>query len=380
MGFPSRLRMTCVLRNATLWLAACVLPLAAQVPLAGGEQEAVVATSLGTFRLELFPDKAPQHVGQFVKLAREGYYDGSAFHFAVMNGAIQGGDPLLKDPATPREKWGTGGMSVLAAEPPTDKGAVKLERGVMALVRAPVIPNVRPLADSAQMIIFVTPQPALEGQYTAFARVNEGIEVVDRISQSPLDAKGLLVEPVRIMKVSIEPKKVAPFLNASLEKLRRTVTLKTTLGTIKIQTTPEWAPENVRAFLNLTASGWYDGTEFHRIAKGFLVQGGMGYSRTTGRAPTPTHAADRWVHDLPAEFRADVKHVRGIVSMAHGENPNSATTSFFIMLGASTALDNQYSAFGRMIAGDEVLAAFEKEDVDGEKPKRRIEIIEAGVE
>jgi cyclophilin family peptidyl-prolyl cis-trans isomerase len=193
----------------------------------------------------------------------------------------------------------------------------------MALVRT----TGRPLPDSAQIIIFVTPQPALDGQYTAFARVNEGLEIVDKISQQPLDAKGLLVDPVRISKISIEPKKVEPFRNASVDELRRTVTLKTTLGTLKIRTAPEWAPENVRAFLNLAASGWYNGTDFHRIAKGFVVQGGMGYSRRVDGAEKPTHAADRWVHPLPAEFRDDVKHVRGIVSMARGSDPNSAETS-----------------------------------------------------
>lgn len=365
---------------------ACVLSLGAQAPPAptapapGGDQEAVIVTSLGTIRLELFPDKAPKHVEHFMKLAREGFYDGSAFHFAVLNGAIQGGDPLLKDAATPREKWGTGGLGQLAAEP----SEVKLERGVMALVRMQVSPNapasIRALPDSAQMVIFVTPQPTLDGQYTAFARVNEGLEIVDKISQSPLDAKGLLVEPVRIVKVSIEPKKVAPFLNATVGQLKRKVMLKTTLGTLKVETAPEWAPENVRAFLNLAASGWYNGTEFHRIAKGFVVQGGMGYSRRLNGAPAATHPADRWVHNLPAEFRADVKHVRGIVSMARGSDPNSGETSFFIMLDASSPLDNQYSAFGRLIEGDDVLTLFEKEEVDGEKPKRRLEILEATVD
>ena len=111
-----------------------------------------------------------------------------------------------------------------------------------------------------------------------------------------------------------------------------------------------------------------------------VVQGGMGYSRRVDGAEKPTHAADRWVHPLPAEFRDDVKHVRGIVSMARGSDPNSAETSFFIMLDTSSPLDNQYSAFGKMIEGDEVLAAFEKEEVDGEKPKRRLEIIEATVQ
>lgn len=139
---------------------------------------------------------------------------------------------------------------------------------------------------------------------------------------------------------------------------------------------PDWAPNHVRRFLMLTQTGWYNGTGFHRIAKDFVVQGGTGETRSSG----PSHPADRWVHPLKGEFRNDVKHVRGIVSMAHGDDPDSATTSFFLMLGEATHLDGQYSAFGRIVEGIEVLAAFEKEAVDGETPKRRLELIEAAVD
>jgi len=90
--------------------------------------------------------------------------------------------------------------------------------------------------------------------------------------------------------------------------------------------------------------------------------------------------ADRWVHSIKGESRPDIKHVRGIVSMARTADPDSATTSFFLMLGAAPHLDGQYSAFGRIVAGMEILDAFEKEDLDGETPKRRLEIIEAVID
>ena len=76
----------------------------------------------------------------------------------------------------------------------------------------------------------------------------------------------------------------------------------------------------------------------------------------------------------------DVEHPRGIVSMARTDDPESASTSFFLMLGPAPHLDGQYSAFGRIVEGMEVLDAFEKEEVDGETPKRRIEIIEATID
>jgi peptidyl-prolyl cis-trans isomerase B (cyclophilin B) len=98
------------------------------------------------------------------------------------------------------------------------------------------------------------------------------------------------------------------------------------------------------------------------------------------RAGGPNHAANRWVRPLKAEFRPDLKHVRGIVSMARGDDPDSATTSFFLVLGPAPHLDGQYTAFGRVVAGMEVLDAFEKEEVNGETPKRRLELIEATID
>jgi len=332
------------------------------------EVEAVVTTSLGTFRFEFFPDKAPKHVEQFVRLARQGYYEGSAFHRAVANGVIQGGDPLLKDAKTPRNLWGTGGLNMLAGE----TSDLKHERGMVSTIRLPDKPN----SDGAQFFVCVVRQPSLDGQYSAFGRVNEGIEVVEKISQQALDADGMLHEPVRILKVSIEPKKLEPFLSATPEEMRRTVTLKTTLGSLKLKMEPDWAPNNVRNFLKLVATGWLNGTEFHRIVKGFVAQGGTGYTRSAG----PTHPADRWVRPVKAELRADVKHVRGVISMAHGDDPDSATTSFFIMLGPAASLDNKFSAFARVVEGIEVLDALEKEELEGEKPKRRLEIVEASID
>jgi cyclophilin family peptidyl-prolyl cis-trans isomerase len=326
--------------------------------------EAVVTTDLGSFRFEFAPDKAPKHVDQFMRLARQGYYNGSAFHRVVVNGIIQGGDPLLKDPKTPKNLWGTGGLNLL----PSEFSDLKHGRGVVSTVR---IPN-KADSDGSQFFICIVPQPSLDGQFSTFGRVTEGMDVVERISQVPAGENGVTNTPVRIVSIAVEPKKVQPYLTATPDEMRKTVTLKTTLGNIRIRMEPDWAPENVRNFLMLTSTGWYNGTVFHRVVKDFVVQGGT--------AGTRAHPADRWVHPIKGEFRNDVKHDRGIVSMAHGDDPDSATTSFFLMLGPAPNLDGQYSAFGRIVEGIEVLDAFEKEDRDGETPKRRLEIIEASVD
>ena len=330
--------------------------------------EAVITTDLGVIRAEFFPDKAPKHVEQFLKLARQGYYNGSAFHQMVANGIIQGGDPLLKDPKTPRSLWGTGGLNLLPAE----LSGLKHDRGVISTIRIPDKAN----SDGAQFFICVTPQPGVDGQYSAFARVTEGIDTVEKISQVPVDAKGLAEKPVRIVSIAIEKKREEPFRGATLDQLRRTVTLKTTLGSIKIRIEPDWAPENARNFLKLVSTGWYNGTAFHRIAKDFVIQGGMPNQRSTG----PIHPGDRWIRPIKGEFRGDIKHARGIVSMAHGDDPDSATTSFFFMLANAESLDGKFSAFARVMEGLDVLAAFEKEEVDGETPKRRLEIVEATID
>ncbi|MDE3195397.1 MAG: peptidylprolyl isomerase [Acidobacteriota bacterium] len=350
-----------------LWLCllALVAPLAAQSP---ADLEAVVKTDRGTFRFEFAPDKAPKHVEQFIRLARGGYYDGSAFFRVVANGIIQGGDPLLKDSKTPKNLWGTGGLNMIADE----FSDLKHERGVVSTVRIPGQPN----SDGAQFFVCIYPQPSLDGKFSSFGRITEGMDVVEKISRVPAGENGMTATPVRIVSVTIEKKKTEPFADTPVDQLHRTVTMKTTLGTIKIQMMPEWAPNHVRRFLMLADTGWYNGTIFHRLVKGFVVQGGQ----AEGRASGPAHPADRWIHPLKGEFRDDVKHTRGIVSMARTDDPDSATTSFFLMLGDAPHLDGKYSAFGKIVEGMEVLDAFEKEEVNGESPKRRLEVIDAVID
>src|SRR4030095_15294071 len=116
-------------------------------------------------------------------------------------------------------------------------------------------------------------------------------------------------------------------------------------------------------------AGVYNGMAFHRVAPGFVIQSGSLASRTRPL----TEKQQKLVHNLAPEFN-DTRHVKGIVSMARGEAADSAQTSFFICTGTSTALDGQYTAFGRVIDGMAAVDAIEAVPRDGEAPRARVDL------
>jgi cyclophilin family peptidyl-prolyl cis-trans isomerase len=166
-----------------------------------------------------------------------------------------------------------------------------------------------------------------------------------------------------------------PFDGAPVEKLgSQCVTLETELGAIEIAMMPEVAPEAVRNFLNLSATGAFDTTTFSRIVKGFVIQGGNLATSEKWNA----ELAKRMARRLPDEPGL-VKHVRGIVSMARTDEPNSATTHFFILVGPGPHLDSKFSAFGSVTKGMEVVDAINQAPANGEKPDKPVKINRAVV-
>ncbi len=325
-------------------------------------KQAVVNTAAGTFVIDLRPDLAPNHVGYFIKLAREGAYDGTVFHRVIRHGIIQGGDPLSKDPAKAKA-YGTGGLGVLKAElnnEPATRGAV-----------AAVIQPGKPDSAGAQFFVCVTDQTALTGQYTIFGRVSDGMDVVTKISEAP-NVEAVPQERIEIASVTVrdtpppEPEPFSTDTPAELAKYR--AVLETTSGPITISFMPDKAPGHVRAFLRLAQAGVFDGTSFHRVVPGFVVQTGS----LDTRGPL-TERQQKLVRPLAPEFN-DTPHVRGIVSMARGDDPGSATTSFFIVVGTASSLDRKYTAFGRVEDGMAAVEAIEKTPVNGEAPVSRIEL------
>jgi peptidyl-prolyl cis-trans isomerase B (cyclophilin B) len=326
-------------------------------------KQAVLDTTYGTIVLDLLADAAPNHVAHFITRAREGAYDGTTFHRVIAMGIIQGGDPLSKDPAQ-AAKYGTGGLGALRFEP-------NGEQHTRGAVSAVLVPGNRDSAGS-QFFIAVTDQPALDGQYTVFARVAEGISVAQKISSVAADAM-VPKERIEIRTVTIRdrpPPVPEPFSTESVEELsRQRAVLETSLGNITVEFLPDRAPNHVRQFLRLVAAGVYDGTAFHRVVPGFVIQGGH---LPTRRDPLDDRQ-QTFVRTLAPEFNATV-HERGIVSMARGAEPASATSSFFIVLAATPALDGQYTAFGRVVEGMDVVEKIEAAPREGETPTTRIEV------
>ena len=326
-------------------------------------KQAVVNTTAGEFVIDLRPDLAPNHVGYFMKLSREGAYDKTIFHRVVRLGIVQGGDPISKDPAKVK-LYGTGGLGVLKAEP----SAEKFTRGAVAAVLQPG----RPDSAGAQFFVCVSDQPALEGKYTIFGRVSAGMDVVQTISETPADPKGLPHARIAIVSVTIRdtpPPEPEPFSTDTVEALAQyRAILDTSAGPITLEFFPDRAPGHVRNFLRLAAAGVFDGTAFHRIVPGFVVQGGSLHTR----GPL-TEKQQKLVRPLQPEFN-DTKHVKGIVSMARGDDPASAVSSFFIVTGEAPSLDGKYTVFGRVAEGMAVVEAMERAAVDGETPRERIEL------
>jgi peptidyl-prolyl cis-trans isomerase B (cyclophilin B) len=169
--------------------------------------------------------------------------------------------------------------------------------------------------------------------------------------------------------------KAEPFDGATVEKMTgQCVTLETESGSIVIEMLPAVAPETVRGFLNLAATGGLETTIFSRVVKGFVIQGGnLSTSEKWG-----AELAERMSRRLPDE-PGNVKHVRGIVSMARGDEPNSATTHFFILVGDGPHLDGKFSAFGRVLAGIETADAINRAPAENETPVVPVRIKHAGV-
>lgn len=134
-------------------------------------------------------------------------------------------------------------------------------------------------------------------------------------------------------------------------------TLQTDVGDITIKFFHDKAPKHVENFVGLAANGFYDGTFFHRVIPGFMIQGGDPYTKKPADPMHPYGTGGNILNGKEARLKAefnDISHKRGIVSMARAPEPNSASSQFFIVVKDSPFLDGQYTVFGEVVSGMEV--------------------------
>jgi len=154
----------------------------------------IVETNHGKIVFKLLPDLAPETVRNFEKLARSGFYNGTLFHRVIPGFMIQGGDPNTKNPD--RSKWGTGGPGYTVKAEFNSKSHL---RGVVSMARA-----MDPDSAGSQFFIVTTDSTFLNGQYTAFGEVIEGIDIADKIVNLQRDDNDCPLEEARMIRISTE--------------------------------------------------------------------------------------------------------------------------------------------------------------------------------
>jgi peptidyl-prolyl cis-trans isomerase B (cyclophilin B) len=173
----------------------------AAAPAAAAKEVAVIKTSAGEMVIEFWPDVAPKTVENFIKLAKQGFYDGTAFHRIVKGFMVQGGDPLTKDPAK-EARWGTGDPGYKIKAEFSEK---KHERGVVSMARGG-----DPDSAGCQFFICLDPAPFLDGKYTAFGKLIKGEDVLIKLGETPtgFSANGEKSKPQQ--RVAVESIKIVP--------------------------------------------------------------------------------------------------------------------------------------------------------------------------
>ena len=336
-----------------------------------GELQAVIQTSVGDFVMEFYAHAAPAHLDHFINLVYEDFYDGTTFHSMVLHGIVQAGDPYTKQLDRGPE-YGTGGFN-RGLEP--EISDIEFTSGTVV---ATLLPG-EPSSGGSQFFICVGDQPQFTGQFTAFGYLVEGLEVVDQISTTPTDGNQIALERIAILDITIRPippPPVTPFTTETIEELGEyRIVMETSHGDIAIEFFPEEAPNHVRHVLRLASLGVYDKTAFHRVAPTFVIQAGDLNTRTE---PYPQTAQEHVV-PIAAEL-SDIHHTAGIVSMARGNELDSALTSFFVVLGDQLALDNFYTVFGRVVEGMDVVESIAAVETENESPLERVDVYAMRVE
>lgn len=313
----------------------------------------------GTIILELDPASAPKTVKNFVKLVNRGFYDGLTFHRVMSGFMIQGG--MSEESCDPiKGEFSSNGYT---------KNTISHKRGVISMARTD-----DPNSATSQFFICNADATFLDGNYAAFGRVVEGIKVVDKITTKTepyantyynniilSEANRAVIESMRVLKDYTPPTEPEesetsdPTEEESTEPFVEENPIYAEMkiaghGTMVIELCPTATPVTVANFVKLVNSGFYDGLTFHRVIEDFMIQGGDPDANGTGGSD----------EEIFGEFASNgyknpIKHERGVISMARSNDPDSASSQFFIMHETSPHLDGNYAAFGKVISGIEVV-------------------------
>jgi cyclophilin family peptidyl-prolyl cis-trans isomerase len=319
---------------------------------------ATIETEKGDIVVELFAERAPKTVNNFVFLAREGFYDDTTFHRVIPGFMAQAGDPTGTGRGGPGYQFADEFHPELRHDGP----------GVLSMA------NAGPNTNGSQFFITFDATPWLNDQHTVFGKVIEGMDVLMSIStRDPQSASepGDKIETIRIEEaessrlptptpeVLVEPGEVPmpddPRLRNGMYDARPAMvidpdkdyvaTIKTEKGDIVVDLFEKRAPKTVNNFVFLAREGFYDDTTFHRVIEDFMAQGGD--PTGTGRGGPGYQFAD--------EFHPELRHDSpGILSMANA-GPNTNGSQFFITFAETPWLNDRHTVFGKVIDGMDVL-------------------------
>ncbi len=322
-----------------------------------GDYVMIDVEGYGKMVVRLYPDVAPESVANFKKLVSEKFYDGLIFHRVIKNFMIQGGDP---------EGTGMGGSDQTIKGEFASNGFtnnLKHVRGVVAMARSN-----NPNSASSQFYIChkTSGVESLDGNYATFGYVIYGLEVIDKIANVKTNAndkplEDVVINSIRFVKLndsnSVENENQTNKIDMTpVENLNGVTTSEVATdyvlidvkdhGRMLVRLYPDVAPETVANFKKLVSEGFYDGLIFHRVIKDFMIQGGADASKTPDTVKGEFAANG---------FENELEHVRGVISMARTDDPNSASSQFFICHADSPHLDGSYAAFGYVVYGLNVM-------------------------
>ena len=342
-----------------------------------------LATTVGPIRIRLMPEVAPQHVTSTIYLTRLGFYDKTLFHRILPGYIVQGGCPKGDGLGDPGYHY----------DGEYSKQVGHSRAGVVSIAN-----EMKPNTDGSQFFITLGRASELDGKFTVFGEVVEGLENLRKLGALGTDT-GKPKKPVALERATIE---VMPYTaDAAMEAIDKFIAeknidtqkrnwktslprppqakftstvdyfwiLETNKGKVHIKLMPDVAPMHVSSTIYLTKLGFYDGLKFHRVITGFMAQGGCPLGTGTGGPG----------YKYQGEYSANVVHDRGgLLSMANA-GPGTDGSQFFLTFKATPWLNNKHTIFGEVVEGMDTVQKLEQAGSPRGTPKEPLSITKAKI-